>query len=166
MKIPVASLDEGENSIEADASAEELGFGDDLSARGPFHIELSLYRQGKEVQVRGRANGVLAEECGRCLGPVDLAISAQFMVLADEARRVPDETAPEDDPEIFFIRYHRGTIELAPTIREAILLERPLRVLCMPECRGLCPGCGVNLNLEPCRCGSDPTRGAPPAQDR
>ena len=26
------------------------------------------------------------------------------------------------------------------------------KTLCSEDCKGLCPGCGVNLNREPCRC--------------
>lgn len=166
MKIPVASLEEGENRILADLTAEELGFGGEIAARGPFLVDLSLHRQEKSVEVRGEAEGVLVEECSRCLGPAERPVSVRFMILADERSRVPGSDAPDDDPEIFLVRYQHGVIELAPAIREAILLDRPIRALCAPECRGLCPRCGANLNLEPCRCGARPTPGGVPPADR
>lgn len=37
-------------------------------------------------------------------------------------------------------------------VRDEILLEHPIRVLCRDDCRGLCPRCGSNLNEGPCGC--------------
>ena len=37
-------------------------------------------------------------------------------------------------------------------LREQILLAVPLRVLCIEECKGLCPHCGKNLNEGQCSC--------------
>jgi uncharacterized protein len=48
--------------------------------------------------------------------------------------------------------YFGEDIELDEAFRELILSELPDRPLCDPECKGLCPGCGVNLNTESCRC--------------
>ena len=37
-------------------------------------------------------------------------------------------------------------------VRDEIILEHPIRILCRPDCRGLCPFCGANLNVESCSC--------------
>ena len=42
--------------------------------------------------------------------------------------------------------------DLAPHVREAVLLEEPIQLLCGPDCRGLCPQCGADLNQGPCGC--------------
>ncbi len=43
-------------------------------------------------------------------------------------------------------------IDLEPLLNAAVLLETPLMPLCRPECLGLCPTCGANLNDGPCGC--------------
>ena len=43
-------------------------------------------------------------------------------------------------------------IDLTNDIREDILIVFPQKALCAPDCRGLCPKCGQNLNLAPCTC--------------
>ncbi|MEI8349742.1 MAG: DUF177 domain-containing protein [Candidatus Omnitrophota bacterium] len=49
--------------------------------------------------------------------------------------------------------HHLGKyLEIDKDIREEILLNFPMKVLCSTECKGLCPGCKVNLNFEQCRC--------------
>jgi uncharacterized protein len=51
------------------------------------------------------------------------------------------------------LSYYSGDeINLAPLIREQVMLALPTRALCAEDCRGLCGGCGVDLNHEDCRC--------------
>ncbi len=45
-------------------------------------------------------------------------------------------------------------IDLNPDIRDEIMLDYPIKPLCKPDCKGLCPKCGKNLNEEKCNCGS------------
>ncbi len=43
-------------------------------------------------------------------------------------------------------------IDLGEEIRQEMILANPLRILCKPDCKGICTGCGVNLNREKCKC--------------
>ena len=45
-----------------------------------------------------------------------------------------------------------GELELDELMREVFLLEMDTKNLCSEDCKGLCPGCGADLNREPCRC--------------
>ena len=47
-------------------------------------------------------------------------------------------------------------IDLSEDARQTILLAVPLKLLCREDCQGLCPGCGVDLNREACRCADAP----------
>lgn len=47
---------------------------------------------------------------------------------------------------------NRDAIDLTDNLREEIMLNYPLKPLCRPECRGLCPVCGRNLNTGRCNC--------------
>jgi uncharacterized protein len=44
------------------------------------------------------------------------------------------------------------TLDLAEVVREQILLFLPEQVFCSGDCRGLCPKCGIDLNLKSCDC--------------
>ena len=46
------------------------------------------------------------------------------------------------------------SIDLDPDIREEIILDYPIKPLCKPDCKGLCPKCGKNLNEGGCSCGT------------
>ena len=49
----------------------------------------------------------------------------------------------------------RDSVTIDQDVREEIILEHPIRVLCSPSCRGLCVFCGANLNHEACDCKGD-----------
>ena len=46
-------------------------------------------------------------------------------------------------------------IDLDEILREQIILALPMYPRCSPECRGLCPVCGIDLNQETCDCQRD-----------
>jgi uncharacterized protein len=48
--------------------------------------------------------------------------------------------------------YTGDTIDLKPLISERAILAIPTRILCKKSCKGLCPKCGINRNLEKCNC--------------
>jgi uncharacterized protein len=62
-------------------------------------------------------------------------------------------TAPETE-----IGYYQGDgLALEDVLREQVLLSLPLRTLCKPDCKGLCPRCGANRNSQPCTCDVGPS---------
>jgi len=75
--------------------------------------------------------------------------------LIDEKRLPKEEETELDDDELNFEFFDGEVIEVDRLVAEQIFLSLPFKVLCSETCRGICPGCGVNLNLEPCRCKTD-----------
>ena len=123
-----------------------------------------------DVVLRSYAGGLTAKGtvrapwealCRRCARPVSgelvVPVAERFVPApapgskeAGSAGRGafgPEE--PEDD-EAYPIVDHE--IDLGALVREAVILELPLAPLCRPDCRGLCAGCGADLNEEACRC--------------
>jgi len=43
-------------------------------------------------------------------------------------------------------------LEIDEDIRQEILLNFPMKVLCKQDCKGQCPVCGVDLNYKNCSC--------------
>jgi len=43
-------------------------------------------------------------------------------------------------------------MDLGDRIRDAVILELPVRIYCTTDCKGLCPQCGQDLNQEACSC--------------
>lgn len=83
--------------------------------------------------------------CRRCLAPVEVGVSAPIDLLFTE-------DALTDDPSAWVIEPDATELDLAPTVRELLILSVPAFVLCREDCRGLCPGCGEDLNVGSCVC--------------
>ena len=100
----------------------------------------------------GHLSTIVRTRCYRCLAPVDAPIE----VDVNETWLTEEPPAPGGiDEEVEGPLTHRledDRIDLTEVFRELVMTELPDRVLCGRDCRGLCPGCGANLNAEPCRC--------------
>ena len=94
-------------------------------------------------RLEGRAQGM----CRRCLVPVERPVEEEVHVLFAEAGG-----EDEDDPDVFPIEGRDRELDLRPAIREQWLLAVPQFVLCRDDCRGLCHGCGMDLNTGACEC--------------
>ena len=72
------------------------------------------------------------------------------------------EEGRTEDPAARVVEPQAVELDLRPTIREELILSAPAYLLCREDCRGLCPGCGQDLNLGSCTCPSsrDPRWGA------
>lgn len=86
----------------------------------------------------------LSAVCDRCGAPFDLPYEVPFECLLAE------ELEEDDNDDILLL--DNGTVDLGELARETFILNMPSKTLCREDCRGLCSGCGVNLNFEACRC--------------
>lgn len=96
----------------------------------------------------GRFEGEIAAECRRCLTPVAASVSDEAHVVFAEA----GDSDVEDDPDVYLLDARAQELDLRPAIREHWLLSAPAFVECRPDCPGLCPSCGADLNAGPCAC--------------
>ena len=76
------------------------------------------------------------------LGEVD-----EYFLFKDPGQR---DEGDEDDEVEFSLVGSDNTIDLTDAIGAALITETPYVVLCKPDCKGLCPVCGANLNEEDC----------------
>src|SRR5262245_49815713 len=78
--------------------------------------------------------------CYRCLGDAVLEVPIR-------AREYQAES-PDDD-ELRTPYLHESNLDVSSWARDAVALALPDKILCRPDCAGLCPECGTNLNDEP-----------------
>ena len=90
-----------------------------------------------ELALHARLTG----PCMRCLGHAAVELDVQ-------AREFHDPDAPPGD-DLGSDYVVEGRLEVGAWARDAIALETPDQILCCPDCAGLCPVCGKDLNLEP-----------------
>lgn len=126
------------------------------SFEGQVEVLLRVSQAGSgEIVARGTVRGTLLQECRRCLGPVRTSLAEELtMVFAPSGS--PEE---EDDGDVRPFKANAAELDLGQPVHEELVLAIEPYVVCNPECRGLCPQCGANLNTETCSCteeGSDP----------
>ncbi len=79
--------------------------------------------------------------CFRCLGDAVLDVHV--------AAREYQAASPGDDEELQTAYLENDKLDLSAWARDAVALELPDKILCRPDCAGLCPVCGKDLNDEP-----------------
>ena len=132
-----------EYPFEAEVSIEDMEFaGDPISFRD-VSVRGEMVGAGEEVSVRAEVNATLESRCVRCLEKVTMPLSAKIDAVF---ARKPDL----DDPDLYC--FEASTIELTDAVRDALIMELPMMILCKEDCKGLCPVCGVNRNVESCTC--------------
>jgi uncharacterized protein len=126
-----------------------LGEGDSV----PFEaVQLNgeLDRDKDGIAFAGRITTVARLSCSRCLEeyalPLDLPFDLFYTTEPEgEASRI-------DDDMVTRVHYDGVRIDLQSLLAEQMYLALPLKPLCRPDCMGLCPRCGTNLNLSHCAC--------------
>ena len=116
-------------------------------------LMLQVRKDGKNYRVTGRLRTRVQISCCRCLDPFEVhrEIGVDLMYFPQSANRgeVEAEIFNKDLSTAF---YRDEQIDLADMVREQLQLAVPMKPLCRDECRGLCPVCGTNLNIERCAC--------------
>ncbi len=104
--------------------------------------KIIISRTSEGLLTRGKFRAIVDAICGRCLTNFDLGLETNFTELITFASHVKEDTEmiyPED-----------GQIDFTPVVGEYLMLEIPINPLCKVNCKGLCPVCGNNLNVEKC----------------
>jgi uncharacterized protein len=121
----------------------------------PFSVKLSYYRSGMELFFAGNLRAEVTATCARCAEDFSVASNRDFrFVLAPKSvGNLNGKDLHLEDLE--FSLYEGDEVDVSPLIREQLLLALPTKPLCQDDCRGLCPQCGVNLNLKSCTCAAE-----------
>ncbi len=125
----------------------EISF-ENLEFEDGLFIEVALTKDGTNtVIVEGHIKGTLMLTCGRCLEGYKQAVDSDIIGIFKEKNTILQDDIAND-----VMPFSNNVIDLHDFLREAMLLELPLKPLCRVDCQGLCPVCGKNNNNEKCDC--------------
>lgn len=134
MRVEVENITDKELELSEDIDASLWDLDSyDIQFINTIHLEAVFVRAGTEILVRGKVDAHRRITCSRCLSSADQEIVNDFTLSY---------------PIASLAEY----LEIDKDVREEILLNFPMKVLCTPTCKGLCPHCGSNLNNEECQC--------------
>lgn len=163
-------------SLAGDVTAEELALADtDAVLKGPLAVGLDLRAVEGTVCVTGVVEGTAVRQCVRCLKDFEAPIAFSLRVAyeretksatlgqkRDELRKKKPALAAGVESEELnddIYQYSGDHLELAPMLREQVILASPMHPLCQDDCLGLCPRCGKDLNEGSCPCPAETTGG-------
>jgi len=152
MKIAIAKLEEGEHRYQFHFRREDVGLSADYGYNYGIDLDVSLTKMGDEFLVRGRISTQADLVCDRCAEPYVADIQDEMMVLYTLSSKLIPEDEDKQYDEVHRIDPGLMEIDLSEDIRQTLIVALPLKRLCSPDCKGLCPRCGANLNFEKCTC--------------
>ncbi len=120
---------------------DKIRLGEDLKVED-FVGTARFDRTPQGLLLQGTFGAKTQLDCVRCLDPFSQSLKWSITDLyAFDKRSISESNllVPEN-----------GQIDLEPLLREYALLEIPINPVCKPECKGLCPVCGANLNKTDC----------------
>ena len=134
MKIPLKNFhDDVPQVFEEDVDAEELDMETDvMHFAEPVHVKAEAVKNGEDLTVQVHIEGDRSFTCSLCLEEFDNVF--------------------EKDITLHYDIKGLDSVSIDPDVRDEIVLDNPIRVLCQKDCRGLCASCGANLNEGLCDC--------------
>jgi uncharacterized protein len=167
MEFKVSELEREPIEFDLELPPGAVDFGEEAEQDGPLatsgRAEVIHEHRGPkdivaDIRLRGQFAGKVRVPCARCVEPVRIPLAAEFDLIFRPVGA--DSDAPERSitaPETEIGYYQKNSLALEDVLREQVLLALPVRTLCKPGCKGLCPRCGANRNLQPCTCEQGPS---------
>jgi uncharacterized protein len=173
MRFTVPDLERESIEFDRQLPPKAIDFGGEVRQIGELHTQgradlLEEHRGPREIvpdiRLRAGFEGRFEAPCARCVEPVEHSLKSDFDLLfrpmgVDAGSA--DHAISTSETEIGY--YEGDGLELEDVLREQVLLSLPAKTLCGPDCKGLCPRCGQNLNMGTCTCqeaAADPRWGA------
>jgi uncharacterized protein len=111
----------------------------------PIHVEGVVRNMAGAMLLEAQMTARLSLICDRCTKPFSKVKTVEYeTLLASEL-----ENGESDD---IVLLDRDEQLDLDELMGDVFLLELDTKNLCSDDCRGICPGCGVDLNVGQCRC--------------
>jgi uncharacterized protein len=110
-------------------------------------IQGRIENNGHFLEITGIIHAIGHFQCNCCLEPYTVEMPISFADSFCEG--------VGNEEQLDFVYFCGDEIDITDLVRESILLAEPLKPMCKADCLGLCPECGVNLNVNTCACNKE-----------
>jgi uncharacterized protein len=157
MRIELVNIEQGRRDFVHVYQPEELGsFDERVSVIEPVKVTGKVRIAGAEVFVNGHIESRAQVDCDRCLQQVETPVRADFeLQYIPGTEYASSQTAELTENDLSVSVFDGEAIDVDEIVKEQILLAVPTRMLCQPDCKGICPECGSDKNTAQCACGTD-----------
>ena len=119
----------------------------DYKLASTINVEGKVSNTNKGLYLDIDVNFTIVDNCSRCLEEVEVPI--EYSIQGFLVKEDYDEDDFEDDDALIF---NGQELNLVDIIEQTLDFKITASVLCKEDCKGLCQGCGANLNIEACSC--------------
>ena len=148
MKISIQSLKQGVTVFSEKISADFIEKEYSKFYPNDFIIDVVLDKFDRDIRLKVVIRSIASFVCDSCLAGYGETIEVKQEQLYEVG------PAPDDmEDEIIYLTPDTIEIDLTRLLFEGVVLNHPIRMQCKIDCKGLCAGCGTDLNLEKCKCG-------------
>ena len=150
MKLQLGGLSEGHHTFEETVSCSALELPEDQFP-GDAQLRAVVDRHAVNLHIRLFCKADARLMCDRCLCAFSVPIDEEVRILYTENAELAADSKDE------FLRQQpaSGEIHLGEDVRQALLLQLPMQILCNMDCKGLCDQCGTDLNTGTCTCSTE-----------
>ena len=151
MLLNLSGVFAGSESLpfEYEMDLSDLEFSGCSSLKKPVKIKGAAKNRAGVVFIELTAEYTISAPCDRCAADIERKESLPLTYV------VVQETEGEDTED--FVVAEDQKVDIDPLVRDDIVIRYPSKLLCSPDCKGLCPNCGKNLNEGDCDCAKEQT---------
>lgn len=117
-----------------------------------FSVHMELTSVGNDIEVFGNFDADVSFSCDRCLADSGLNLKENFHYILIPKKTSETDVIEEEEEETELLYFDSDEIDLTEIAIEQLMLSMPYKLLCKDDCKGICQGCGANLNTESCKC--------------
>ena len=117
----------------------------------PARFEVTLTNTGEGIVATGTAEATVRTPCVRCLREFELPVTGEvegFYIFPGHDDQMPEEQEFEHIAE-------DCSVDIEPAVAQCIVVDLPFAPVHDADCKGICPVCGADRNLEACACSGE-----------
>lgn len=116
-------------------------------------FEGMIYPAGDGYMLDSTLKLIITDICDRCLEKFEESFDERIILEIVKSKTQDDDKEVElSDEDLGFYVVEESFIDLEHIVMQESVLLRPVKRLCGQQCKGICSGCGANLNIESCKC--------------
>ena len=143
--------------MDGDAASEILYDGQLFGFSSSLGVEAEARWSDGDLSVDIGLKVDVISQCSRCLEPAGIEIREDFMYLYSLRKNTKGQRSAEEEEDYRTVRIPclKSRLDISDQVFESLILSLPSRVLCSPDCPGICPSCGRLLKSGSCGCSAE-----------
>lgn len=147
-RINISNLSEGIHEYSFETEPFKIGL--DECFNTTVKVAATLDKSLRQILLQAKVTTSGVFECDRCLEQFSKQLNVAYTIVYIQDNRTAIDVKKEEEVQV--LSADTNYIDLDEDVRQYILLALPQKLLCVEDCLGLCPNCGINKNSSNCTC--------------